>query len=109
MGKSFYDNVDFCNIEMDVKLKPEMVILNEKDFEKINFNLSFSQLNLSYVHAMMWRFLPIGDSFVDVFSSRDTDSHLLQREVDSVNVWLKSNTIGHIMRGKKILSTKILR
>ena len=48
---------------------------------------------------MKWRWLPIGDSFVDIFSSRDSDSYFLQREVDSVNVWLSSNKPGHIMRG----------
>ena len=48
---------------------------------------------------MMWRWLPIGDSFVDVFNSRETDSFILQRELDSVQYWLKSNKTDHIMRG----------
>ena len=92
----FYDNVDFCNIETDIRTRPKILseFLNET-----NIIVSFSQHNLSYIHAMMWRFLPIGDNFVEVFSSRDTDSYLLQREVDSVNVWLDSNKIGHVMRG----------
>ena len=47
----------------------------------------------------MWRWFPIGDSFVDVFSSRDTDSYIIQREIDSVNAWLESDKVGHIMRG----------
>ena len=54
---------------------------------------------MSYMHESMWRFLSIGDSFVDVFMSRDTDSYLIDREVDSVKIWDNSNTIGHIMRG----------
>ena len=58
---------------------------------------------------MKWRWLPIGDGFVEAFSSRDTDSYLLQREVDSVNVWTKSSDkLGHIMRGNnKDISVKI--
>ena len=79
--------IDFCNIDQfttDLNL----------DKEKLN-----KPIDMSYMHKMMWRFLPIGDSFVDVFMSRDTDSYLIDREIDSVNVWLKSNTTGHIMRG----------
>jgi hypothetical protein len=48
---------------------------------------------------MTWRYLPLGDSFVDFLSSRDIDSLLIQREIDSVNVWLESNTVFHAMRG----------
>lgn len=40
---------------------------------------------------------------VDVFSSRDTDSYILQRELDSVNVWLSSDKPGHIMRGTELI------
>jgi hypothetical protein len=69
------DIVDFCNVE---KLPNKTV---------------------NYIHKMMWRWLPIGDSFVDVFNSRDSDSLILQREVDSVQHWLKSNKSAHIMRG----------
>lgn len=85
------DNADFCNIENETRLKPIDLGLLNKTFT-----------NISYVHAMKWRWLPIGDSFVEAFSSRDTDSYLLQREVDSVNVWTKSlDKLGHIMRGNK--------
>lgn len=48
---------------------------------------------------MTWRWLPIGDSFVDFMASRDTDTWLIQRELDSVNVWMNSSTVFHIMRG----------
>lgn len=48
---------------------------------------------------MIWRFFPMGDYFVDLFSSRDSDSRILQREIDSVAVWLNSEKAGHIMRG----------
>jgi hypothetical protein len=99
-NETYFDNVDFCNIETDLKLNPKILKNNQHQNEQTSFTFAYTQLNLSYVHAMMWRFLPIGDSFVNVFSSRDTDSFILQREVDSVNIWLDSNKIGHIMRGK---------
>ena len=57
-------------------------------------------LDMNYIHSMMWRFLPIGDTFVDYFMSRDLDSLILKREFDSVREWLSSDKIGHIMRGK---------
>ena len=49
---------------------------------------------------MTWRWLPIGDSFVDFVASRDTDAWISQRELDSVKVWMESNTVFHVMRGK---------
>lgn len=47
---------------------------------------------------MMWRFFPLADPFIDVFVSRDTDSYILQREVDAVKIWLASDKLVHIMR-----------
>lgn len=76
---NFYDIVDFCNVEQIAD--------------------GLEKINLSYMHAMSWRWLPIGDDFVDFWSSRDSDSEIFQREIDSVNVWLNSNTIFHVMRG----------
>jgi len=73
----YSDNVDFC----DVKNMP-------------------GKVNLDYMLPMTWRWLPIGDSFVKLFISRDTDSCIFDREVSAVNEWLKSNKLFHIMRGK---------
>ena len=53
-----------------------------------------------YSFFKFWRWFPIGDHFVDVFLSRDTDSQIFQREVDAVKFWLYENKIAHIMRGK---------
>ena len=74
------DNVDFCDVT----------------------NMS-GGLNLDYMMPMSWRWLPIGDSFVDLFVSRDTDSCIFDREVAAVKEWLNSNTLFHIMRGSYIL------
>lgn len=86
------DVADFCHIK-NVELKFNAASLNNEN-EKNKY-----VFNADYIHAMVWRWLPLGDTFVDVFSSRDMDSYLLQREVDSVSVWLKSDKVGHIMRG----------
>ena len=83
-NNNLLDNIVFC----DVNNLPE-------SFLDTNFRWS-----ASFMNKMMWRWLPIGDSFVDVFMSRDSDSYMLQREVDSVNVWLNSTKLGHIMRGR---------
>ena len=88
-NNKLYDNVVFCNTNKMLK-----------SFYDINDNKIWS---LSNIHKMMWRWLPLGDSFVDIFSSRDTDSLIIEREIDSVNVWLNSSKLGHIMRGIKYL------
>jgi hypothetical protein len=86
-------NIDFCSInKMVLNLDPEMMLT----------------LDAYYVHAMKWRWLPIGDSFVDVFTSRDADSVILKREVDSVNEWLNSSKFCHIMRDNPEHFTKML-
>ncbi len=87
-----YDLVDFCDIEkIPVDLRPK------------------NSWNASYMHGMTWRWLPIGDSFVDFFGSRDTDSWISSREVASVEVWLKENTLFHIMRGKILTNFLLLK
>ena len=84
------DNVDFCNIEQ----------VPGHQNPKLNYNIGFESYWIAtYMHPMKWRWFPISDPFVDAFMSRDTDSLILQREVDSVNAWLESDKVGHIMRG----------
>jgi hypothetical protein len=48
--------------------------------------------------GMFWRFLPAGESNVEVMISRDTDSRLSQRERHAVDEWLESDKGFHIMR-----------
>jgi hypothetical protein len=76
---SLLDNVDFC------------------DIDRIGY--WNKTLSVRDMHKMIWRFLPIGESFVDAIMSRDADSNIIQREVDSVKVWFSSPKVGHIMRG----------
>ena len=75
------NNIDFCNIN------------------EIPFGSPTHVWNAQHMHKMSWRWLPIGDDFVDYFMSRDTDAWIIEREYDSVQVWLKSNKLFHIMRG----------
>ena len=86
-----HDNIDFCDItQLPMGLKMDQ------------------SWSANHIHSMMWRFLPIGDSFVDYFISRDIDSCILQREIDAVNEWLKSNKLFHIMRDSPEHYTPIL-
>jgi hypothetical protein len=91
---SLYDTVDFCHV-------------HEIPGRYYDFHANGPH-RIDYIHAMMWRWLPLNDSFVDVFASRDTDSFILEREVDSVKVWLESEKLGHIMRDHFYHSFEIL-
>jgi len=95
---SFLDNVDFCNLE---KMSGHQNLVfeyhNWTDIIQGKYNESY--WTATYINSMMWRWFPINDPFVDVFMNRDSDSLIIQREVDSVNVWLQSSEVGHIMRG----------
>jgi hypothetical protein len=78
-----YDNIDFCNI-------------NEFTFES---------MNISYLIPNFWRWLPIADSFVDIFLSRDLNSCLGNREFLAVDEWItKTNTLFHIIRGNYLFN-----
>lgn len=76
----YFNNVDFC------------------DMNRLPYGSQIGTWNANYINKMIWRWLPMGDPFVDYFSSRDTDSPLSQREVDAVDEWINSNKIFHIMR-----------
>jgi len=64
--------------------------------------------NLNTVKPMMWRFEAIDDPNVEIMMPRDTDTRILDREVQAVNDWLNSNTLFHIMRDHPCHSHKIL-
>ena len=56
---------------------------------------------------MNYRF-PVGDAFVDYFSSRDTDSLLIEREREAVDEWIENKKLYHIMRDSFSHNTEIL-
>ena len=72
--------------------------------EKYTVNNSSDKFNHS---GLFWRFLPLYDDY-DVLLSRDCDSRISQREVDSVNEWLNSDKDFHIMRDHPYHTVPIL-
>lgn len=93
-----YNTVYFCNVN-EVLFKYDI---------GIDLFQSPPKHDLSYIHGMMWRWFPITDDFVDFFSSRDSDSSLIQRERDSVDAWINSSTLFHVMRDNPYHNTVIL-
>ena len=85
------DNSDFCDLS---------------DFKAVSNGKIVRPVE--YVLPRMWRFLAVGDSFIDIMMSRDTDSYIFQRELDSVNVWLNSDKLFHIMRDHPQHTVEIL-
>lgn len=88
------DNSDFCFVE-----SLDLNIANLYNENKNKKNNKIKKLNGTYMHSMKWRWLPIGDRFVNRFISRDTDNYILSREVDAVNEWFNSKKAAHLMRG----------
>jgi hypothetical protein len=97
---NLYDNVDFCDVEQIPRVPSNATTLSVDLF--LNWNAT-------YIHSSMWRYLAIGDSFVDAFMSRDLDMEIFDREIQAVNEWLDSDKAGHIMRGYStfFLNTKL--
>jgi len=61
-------------------------------------HLPFPLTDKSTICPTFWRFFVLGDPLIDRFLIRDMDSIILQREVDSVNVWIDSGHSWHVMR-----------
>ena len=99
-GGNLYDNVDFCDVEQIPRIPSNVSTLS------VDHLLNW---NATYIHSSMWRYLAIGDSFVDAFMSRDLDMEIFDREIQAVNEWLDSDKAGHIMRGFStfFLNTKL--
>ncbi|MDD5202674.1 MAG: hypothetical protein PHH41_05975 [Sulfurimonas sp.] len=50
------------------------------------------------VDGTFWRFSPMSEKNLEALIVRDSDSRILQREVDAVDAWLNSGKKFHIMR-----------
>lgn len=59
-------------------------------------------------HGMFWRFFVADDEHVERYIVRDSDSMLIQREVDAVKEWIKDETMFHVMRDHKLHDIEIL-
>ncbi|KAK3875033.1 hypothetical protein Pcinc_020067 [Petrolisthes cinctipes] len=53
--------------------------------------------NVNESFAMTWRFSVMGDPLVNRYIVRDSDTPLIQREVDAVNEWIRLGTCYHFM------------
>ncbi len=82
--QDFYDNIDFCNI-------------NELHFEAVD---------VSHLQAPFWRWLAVGDRFVERVLSRDYKWCIGERELIVVNEWLESEFAFHVIRGRFLVSVK---
>ena len=88
------ETVPFETIETLSKLNNTKIILKNGD--------------LSTCKPMMWRFEAIDEPDVEIMMSRDTDTRILLREKLSVDEWLNSNKLFHIMRDHPHHEFKIL-
>lgn len=75
-----YENIDFCNVD------------------EIPLGI-VDKWSGDHLTPMSWRWLPLGDDFVEIFISRDLKSCFIDRELAAVNEWLESDKSVHIMRG----------
>lgn len=70
-----YPHLDFCNVR-------QLPALGD----------------VSRSNGQNWRFAVMGDTLVERYLVRDTDSPILQREVDAVRQWLSLGKCYHVMR-----------
>jgi hypothetical protein len=96
----YLNNVDFCRItRMPIISKEDRDYWRRGgDYFAFYAFASYSWWNAKYLHGMKWRWFPIGDSFVDYFMSRDSDTSFIAREYEAVKDWLARNTLMHSMR-----------
>ncbi len=82
-----------CRFHVSQEISPSIVCeLKEEGGEVITKNRKED------AHGTFWRFLPAGDSELDILLVRDIDSRLSEREVLAVQEWIKSGRRFHIMR-----------
>lgn len=74
---NYMDNVDFCDVN----------------------KLAFDGIDFGSIVPTIWRWLAIGDDFVDIFLSRDSDFCVVERDKEAVLDWIESGNLFHIMRG----------
>lgn len=73
-----YDNIDFCSVQL----------------------MPYEAMNVTHLPYAFWKWLPMGDLFVDTFLSRDVQACIGNREARVVNEWLDTKFLFHTIRGK---------
>nr|XP_045598498.1 uncharacterized protein LOC123758316 isoform X1 [Procambarus clarkii] len=103
----FYHDLDFS----DPVKKKWMCSLACK-YKQLDFcyvgNLPGDLGDIQWTIGTVWRLAVMGDPLVQRFIIRDTDSPILQREVDAVQEWLNSDKCFHMMRDNPAHSEAIM-
>ena len=94
-AKKFYPDFE-CWFYIHQDTVPQETIESLKSLT--NVKIIFKSGDLDKIKPMMWRFEAIDDIDVEVMLSRDTDTRILIRETQAVDVWLNSDKLFHIMR-----------
>ncbi|XP_065679703.1 uncharacterized protein LOC136094074 [Hydra vulgaris] len=79
-------------------ITPSIVATLKERYKNLEFFNVSNFANLESINGMVWRFLVVADSNVDVACIRDLDSKLLVRETDAVKDWLESGKLVDSMR-----------
>jgi hypothetical protein len=90
-------------LEINLKMREILDSYPFVDLCNVTSVLEVHGLSIRPIFQMTWRFLPLLDPTVDRLMSRDSDSLVLNREVDAVQQWLtQSNATFHVMRDNKV-------
>ena len=90
-------------LEINLKMREILDSYPFVDLCNVTSMLEVHGLSSRPIFQMTWRFLPLLDPTVDRLMSRDSDSLVLNREVDAVQQWLtKSSATFHEMRDNKV-------
>jgi hypothetical protein len=85
-----------------LNISKEEIFHIEDNYKNVDFcdstNIPVFGNVLQWLPGKMQRFLPLADSLVDIYMSRDIDSPILERELTVVHTWLDSQKTIHIMR-----------
>lgn len=76
----YLNNIHFCNVN------------------KIPEGSKKEIWNAEYINKMLWKWLPIGDNFVDFFITHSIDSSIGEREAVAVENWIKSKKLLLLVR-----------
>ncbi|XP_053209194.1 uncharacterized protein LOC128393093 [Panonychus citri] len=95
-------DVPFLMINRLVYEQAEVIIVHQNQPKLSNLTRSPGY------QGMFWRFFVADDQHVERYIVRDSDSMLIQREVDAMNQWIKEDTMFHVMRDHKNQSIEIL-
>jgi hypothetical protein len=95
LAKHFYPDFE-CWYYVHIDSVPRTTIEALQDLHYVKIIIKYGDLNSC--KPMTWRYEAIDDPSVEIMMPRDTDTRILYREKLSVDVWLSSGKLFHIMR-----------